>query len=72
MKYRDNLDGVSIQTYLYSTASKLAVVKNFREEAFNLHTDFTSQEVKVAPIVHLKDFIDPDQFKYLYKLSNLP
>ena len=42
LKYRDNLDGVSIQAYLYSTASKLAVVKNFREEAFNLHTDFSS------------------------------
>ena len=72
MKYRDNLEGVSLKSYLYSTASKLAVIKNFREEAFNLHTDFTSQEVKAAPLGYFKDFIDPDQFKFLYKLSNLP
>lgn len=36
MKYRDNLDGTSVIDYLYSNSGKLALVKNFRDEAFTL------------------------------------
>jgi hypothetical protein len=72
MKYRDSLDGVSVENYLYSTASKLAVIKNFRDEAFSQLKMKSPDEVRGSPICHIKDFTNTDQFKYGYKLSNLP
>jgi len=36
MKYRDTYEGVSIINYLYSTASKLSVIKSFRDETQSL------------------------------------
>lgn len=72
MKYRDTYDGIDAKFFLYSTSSKLAVVKNFREEAFELIKDFKSEDVKSSPLAHLKEYSNPDQFKYLFKLSNLP
>jgi hypothetical protein len=39
MKYRDTFDGLTVENYLYSTASKLALIKNFREEVFGLFSE---------------------------------
>lgn len=72
MKYRDNLDGTSVTDYLYSTSGKLALVKNFRDEAFGLLARHPAEQIKQAPLIHLKDFSSTDQTKYLYKFSNLP
>lgn len=72
LKYRDTLEGKTASNYLYTTTSKLAVVKNFREEALTLLCEYSQAEVKAAPVAHLKDFLSVDQFKYSYKLSNLP
>jgi hypothetical protein len=72
MKYRESFDGISVTQFLYSNTSKLAVIKNFREEALGLAKGYTPDQVKKGALVHLKDFTDPEQFKYLFKLSNLP
>ena len=72
IKYKDTYDGIDAKFFLYSTSSKLALVKNFRDEAVGLLTDFTSEDVKGSPLAHLKEYSNTDQFKYWFKLSNLP
>ena len=52
--------------------SKLAIVNNFREEAFELLSEYSPEIVKEGHLCHLKDFLQQDQFKYLFRLSNLP
>ena len=63
MKYKDSLEGLTLETYLYSTASKLALIKNFRDEAFKLLSTNPSDIVRKAPICLLRDFTSTDQFK---------
>lgn len=72
MKYRESFDGVTVTQFLYSNTSKLAVIKNFREEVIGMAKEYSPESVKKGALVHLKDFAEPEQFKYLYKLSNLP
>ena len=57
MKYRESFDGVSVQQYLYSKVSKLALVNNFREKAFELLSDYSPEIVKEGHLCHLKDFL---------------
>jgi hypothetical protein len=71
-KYRETLEGTSTLTFLYSNSSKLAVMKNFREEVFGLMRSKPLEEIKASPIVHLKDFASSDQIKYLFKPLSLP
>ena len=60
MKYRDSLDGTSVTDYLYSNAGKLAVIKNFRDEALELMKEMPENEVKASPVVHLRDYSSTD------------
>lgn len=60
MKYKENLDGLTLENYLYSTASKLAVIKNFRDEAFSHLGTHPSDKVKSAPVCLLRDFTSTD------------
>ena len=48
------------------------MIKNFREEAINLLQIYPSEEIKDGEVAHLKDVYISDQFRYLFKLSNLP
>ena len=64
MKYRDNLNGTSVTDYLYSNSGKLALVKNFRDEAFSLLSTYPPDHIKQGPLIHLKDFFSVDQTKY--------
>jgi hypothetical protein len=74
MKYRDTFDGLTVENYLDSTASKLALIKNFREEVFGLFSEQLPEQVRGSLICHLKDISGnlDQQCKQLYHLPNLP
>lgn len=72
MKYKDTMEGLNLESYLYSTASKLALVKNFRDEALSLVTKHAPEVIRAAPVCIMRDVTSSDQFKHSYRLSNLP
>lgn len=72
MKYRPSLDGISVTQYLYSTESKLAIVKQFRDEACTLIGQYDKKDIKYSHVAHLKDYSSTEQCKFAYKLSSFP
>jgi len=57
---------------LYNFTTKLQLIKKFREESFDLLSNYEPEYIRNKPIVYLKEFANLDQFKYSYKLSGIP
>lgn len=60
MKYKESLDGLNLESYLYSTASKLALVKNFKDEVFSMLSTQPSEMVRASPVCLMRDYTQTD------------